>query len=65
MFIPDLPIHKCPLWHRLFRKFKWFRCWCAPIEFKSVTLPIIKAELPALDLQTIANVQLLAKDLTA
>ena len=59
MFAPPQTHHKCPLWHRLFRKFKWFKyfCrWCTPIEFKSVKLPIIKAELPSLDLQGMANV---------
>lgn len=59
MYAPEYKPKKCPRWHRLFRRFKWFGhycCWCMPIKFESVTLPVIKAKLPKLDLQNLANV---------
>jgi len=62
MFAPECKYRhkKCPCWHKLFRRFKWFRyfCrWCTPIEFKSVRFPIINAKLPLLYLEEIAKIQ--------
>ena len=59
MFAPEFTHKKCPWWHKLFRRFKWFRHYCrrcTPIKFESVTLPIIKAKLPRLNLQDLTNV---------
>jgi len=61
MFAPPQEYKKCPWWHKLFRRFRWFRCRCGPIEFKSITLPIIDVNLPSLDLDSLADVQPLNK----
>ena len=68
MFAPEFTYKKCPWWHRLFRRFKWFRryChWCTPIEFKSVTLPVIWNDMPTLYLKAMANVMPLIGDANA
>jgi hypothetical protein len=57
MFAPEFIYKKCPWWHKLFRRFKWFKCWkCVPIKFKGVRLPVIPV-LSTLDLEEIAKVQ--------
>lgn len=59
MFAPQLIYKKCPWWHKLFRRFKWFKCWrcCCSIKFKGVRLPIIPMLMPTWVLEEIANIQ--------
>ena len=58
MFAPEFTHKKCPWWHKLFRRFKWFKCWrCCLIEFKGMKLPFIATLMPTLDLGEIANIQ--------
>lgn len=62
MFAPEFTYKKCPWWHKLFKRFTWFKCWrCGHIKFTSVKLPIINAEMPSLNLELLAGVQPLTK----